>query len=103
LHGVLIQDEFVSSIDMFLDLAVRLSVQYDNDVLNKIVSYKTMFYDVLLFDTPEKTYGMEIKLIDDHVEQIMNSIERYSPQSPDIRYPDIPYVPYDSRTQNVTL
>lgn len=102
LHGIMVSDVLECSHDMYCGLASRLLISYDVGILNKNVIDKNIFYDILLFDTPEKTYGMEIKMIGDHVEQIMNSIERYSPQSPDIRYPDIPYVPYDSRTQNVT-
>ena len=63
--------------------------------------YCLSYYDVCLFDTPEKTYSADIRLINDHLEEIMVSVERYTLQVPDIEYPDLPYKPYDSRTQKV--
>jgi hypothetical protein len=53
-------------------------------------------------DAVEKSCGFVIKLVDDHVDEIMTSINRYTLQAPDIRYPSIPYVPFDSRNQEVT-
>ena len=53
-------------------------------------------------DAVEKSCGFVIKLVDDHVEEIMTSINRYTPQAPDVRYPRTPYVPFDSRNQEVT-
>lgn len=61
----------------------------------------SIYYDTLLFDSVDKSYSATIKLIDDHVEQILTTVAKYTPQAPDIRYDDIPYVPYDSRTQEV--
>jgi len=53
-------------------------------------------------DTAQKSCEFGIKLVDDHVEEIMTSINRYTPQAPDVRYPRTPYVPFDSRNQEVT-
>ncbi len=53
-------------------------------------------------DAVEKSCGFVMKLVDDHVDEIMTSINRYTLQAPDIRYPSVPYVPFDSRNQEVT-
>ena len=53
-------------------------------------------------DTAEKSCDFVMKLVDDHVDEIMTSINRYTLQAPDIRYPSVPYVPFDSRNQEVT-
>ena len=53
-------------------------------------------------DTTEKSCDFVMKLVDDHVDEIMTSINRYTLQAPDIRYPSVPYVPFDSRNQEVT-
>ena len=53
-------------------------------------------------DTAHKSYEVGIKLVEDHVDEIMTSINRYTPQAPDVRYPNVPYVPFDSRNQEVT-
>ena len=71
------------------------------DILNQTSLTKSSYYDICLFDTPEKTYSADIRLIDDHMEEITVSVERYTPQLLDIEYLDLPYKPYDSRTQKV--
>ncbi len=53
-------------------------------------------------DTAQKSCEFGIKLVEDHVDEIMTSINRYTLQAPDIRYPSVPYVPFDSRNQEVT-
>lgn len=53
-------------------------------------------------DTAQKSCDFVMKLVDNHVDEIMTSINRYTPQAPDVRYPSIPYVPFDSRDQEVT-
>ena len=53
-------------------------------------------------DTTEKSCDFVMKLVEDHVDEIMTSINRYTLQAPDIRYPSVPYVPFDSRNQEVT-
>jgi hypothetical protein len=62
------------------------------------------FYNIRLNqkDTAYKSCEFGIKLVEDHVDEIMTSINRYTPQAPDVRYPNIPYVPFDSRDQEVT-
>jgi hypothetical protein len=64
---------------------------------------KTLFTRTYINGSLEKTCEMGIKIVDNHVDEIMNSIERYTLQVPDIRYPSIPYKPFDSRTQEVNL
>jgi hypothetical protein len=61
----------------------------------------SIYYDTLLFDSVDKLYSATIELIDNHVKEILTTVAKYTPQAPDIRYDDIPYVPYDSRTQEV--
>lgn len=102
LVGSLLQDNLGFDSDIITSLSSRLSSEYDIYMYAQAANEKYTFYDIAIFTTPEKAYGMETKLIDDHVEQVMNSIERYSWQAPDVRYPDIPYNVYDSRNQSVT-
>jgi hypothetical protein len=102
LSGTLIKDTLELNKEFNISISSRLLSEYENYAYVQAPKEKYSFYDVAIFTTPEKTYGMETKLIDDHVEQVMNSIERYTWQAPDVRYPDIPYNVYDSRNQDVT-
>jgi len=76
------------------------------DLLSDILTQKVneTFFNIRMNqkDTAQKSCEFGIKLVDDHVEEIMTSINRYTPQAPDVRYPSIPYVPFDSRDQEVT-
>lgn len=103
LASSLIQDTFEKTYSDFLAIAKRNILDDSMDALIQKDNLIRVYYDVLLFDNVEKSYGMETKLIDDHVENLITSVSRYTPQAPDIRYLDIPYKPYDSRNQEVTL
>ena len=83
-------------------LASRIIKDIDNDIL--IQQVNESFFNVIMYqkDTAQKSCEFSIKLVDDHVEEIMTSINRYTPQAPDVRYPRTPYVPFDSRDQEVT-
>ena len=83
-------------------LASRIIKDIDNDIL--IQQVNESFFNVIMYqkDTAQKSCEFGIKLVDDHVEEIMTSINRYTPQAPDVRYPRTPYVPFDSRNQEVT-
>lgn len=89
-----------SSIDTILadrqikDLTSDILVQKANEaIFNVRMNQK---------DTAEKSCDFVMKLVEDHVDEIMTSINRYTLQAPDIRYPSVPYVPFDSRDQEVT-
>lgn len=89
-----------SSIDTILanrqikDLTSDILVQKANEaIFNVRMNQK---------DTTEKSCDFVMKLVEDHVDEIMTSINRYTLQAPDIRYPSVPYVPFDSRNQEVT-
>jgi len=97
----MLQKSFTESMDSYVAIAERVPVSITPDILNKKTLTKLSYYDVCLFDTPEKTYSADIRLIDDHLEEITVSIERYTPQLLDIEYLDLPYKPYDSRAQRV--
>jgi len=101
LSSQLIQDTFEKTLDDYLAMANRNTFDCPIQIPVQKSVLISIYYDVLLFDSVDKTYSMETKLIDDHVEQILTTIAKYTPQAPDIRYDDIPYVPYDSRTQEV--
>lgn len=83
-------------------LASRIIKDIDNDIF--IQQVNESFFNVIMYqkDTEQKSCEFGIKLVDDHVEEIMTSINRYTPQAPDVRYPRTPYVPFDSRNQEVT-
>ena len=83
-------------------LASRIIKDIDNDIF--IQQVNESFFNVIMYqkDTAQKSCEFGIKLVDDHVEEIMTSINRYTPQAPDVRYPRTPYVPFDSRNQEVT-
>jgi hypothetical protein len=83
-------------------LASRIIKDIDNDIL--IQQVNESFFNVIMYqkDTEQKSCEFVIRLVSDHVDEIMTSINRYTLQAPDIRYPNIPYVPFDSRDQEVT-
>ncbi len=83
-------------------LASRIIKDIDNDIF--IQQVNESFFNVIMYqkDTEQKYCEFVIRLVSDHVDEIMTSINRYTVQAPDIRYPSIPYVPFDSRNQEVT-
>lgn len=83
-------------------LASRIIKDIDNDIL--IQQVNESFFNVIMYqkDTAQKSCEFGIRLVSDHVDEIMTSINRYTPQAPDVRYPRTPYVPFDSRDQEVT-
>jgi hypothetical protein len=101
LVGQLLQDTFEKSLSGYIALASRNLCDCPIQIPMQKSLPISIYYDTLLFDSVDKTYSATIKLIDDHVEQILTTVAKYTPQAPDIRYDDIPYVPYDSRTQEV--
>ena len=98
-----LQIPFVETYASDIVNAVRLTIPLAVDALVQkpcLVEYYPRAY----INGPSlKTCEMGIKLINDHVDKIICSIEKYTPQAPDIRYLDLPYKPYDSRTDEVTL
>ncbi len=93
---------FEKSCNMDIANALRLttSITPNSLLLKTIDSFFTIRMNQQ--DEVQKSYGCDIRLVDDHVEEIMTSINRYTPQAPDVRYPRTPYVPFDSRNQEVT-
>jgi hypothetical protein len=84
-------------------LAARLTCDYTPDIAILKTVLKEYFPRCYISDSEPKTYGMGLNIIDNHTEEVMNLIERYTPQAPDIRYPNIPYNVWDSRKEGVTL
>lgn len=97
----MLRDTFTKEIKNYLAIAERTSAQLSLSMYNNKTMASFSHHDVCLFTAPENAYNCDIRLIDDHMEEITNSIERYTPQIVDIEYLDIPYKPYDSRTQKV--
>lgn len=83
-------------------LAERKITDLLSDILMQRANEKFFTIRMNQKDTAQKSCEFGIKLVDDHVEEIMTSINRYTPQAPDVRYPRTPYVPFDSRNQEVT-
>jgi hypothetical protein len=103
LVGGYYQMPFIKTHDIDIATASRLTSPLNIDI-PILKTCLTEFYPHVYINGPStKTHEMGIKLIDDHVEEIIRSIEKYTPQAPDIRYLDLPYKPYDSRTDEVTL
>lgn len=98
-----LKDSFISTTDFDIASAIRPIIQYSFDINTMKIVITELYPKMYLNDINDKTYGMGMKLIDNHVDQIMNSIERYTTQPPDIRYPNIPYNVWDSRKEGVTL
>jgi hypothetical protein len=69
-------------------------------LMNKTVD-KTLKIDTNVLNTREAGIGIGVNIIDSHVNEILNSIEKYIPQAPDIVMPTIAYHPYDSRTEEI--
>lgn len=87
----------------YVALAGRNTIGYTFDITPSKSFVHEYYPRCYLLDNEPKNYSMEFKLIDNHTDEIMNSIERYTPQAPDIRYPSIPYNVWDSRKEGVTL
>lgn len=100
---ILMEKEFPISFDMDIANAARKISELDIDSLVQKTCFPEMYPRMYLVGPNEKTYGMEMKLVDNHIDEIMNYIEKYTIQLPDIHYPDIPYKPVDFRTDGVTL
>ena len=83
-------------------LVSRIIKDIDNDIF--IQQVNESFFNVIMYqkDTEQKYCEFVMRLVSDHVDEIMTSINRYTVQAPDIRYPRTPYVPFDSRNQEVT-
>ncbi len=101
--GRFLSKEFTQNYDVNCALAARNIVQYspDVDVLKTVLlEYYPKCY---VIDNEPKNYAMDIHIIDNHTDEIMTSIQRYTPQAPDIRYPYKPYKVWNSRNEGVTL
>lgn len=101
LVGEMLRDTFEKTYSDYIAMASRNIVNLPSDALIQKSIPSEIYYDVLLFDSEDKSHSMDIRIINNHVDQILVTIAKYTPQAPDIRYEDIPYVPYDSRTQGV--
>jgi len=97
------EKEFPISFDMDILNAARKISELDIDSLVQKTCFPEMYPRMYLIGPNEKSYGMETKIVDNYIDEIMNSVERYTIQLPDIHYPDIPYKPVDFRTDGVTL
>ncbi|MFA5434133.1 MAG: hypothetical protein WC319_14915 [Candidatus Paceibacterota bacterium] len=93
-------EKLLNNIDVINAAKINKSIDFNILSLKRIDSVFNMRMNQK--DAVEKSCGFVIKLVDDHVDEIMTSINRYTLQAPDIRYPSIPYVPFDSRDQEVT-
>lgn len=100
---ILMEKEFPISFDMDILNAARKISELDIDSLVQKTCFPEMYPRMYLIGPNEKSYGMETKIVDNRIDEIMNSVERYTIQLPDIHYPDIPYKPVDFRTDGVTL
>ena len=100
--GGYLQKYFDKSYNVDGILAERRTKEMPLDILTQKAN--ETFFNIRMNqkDTAQKSCEFGIKLVDDHVEEIMTSINRYTPQAPDVRYPRTPYVPFDSRNQEVT-
>lgn len=94
---------FVKAAPLDVINALRLSSEFNTDVLLLKDIPKLINMRMNLRGVATKSHSMEMKLVGNHVEEIMNLFEEYTPQLPDIRYPDIPYTPWDSRKRGVDL
>jgi len=103
LPDILMEKEFPISFDMDILNAARKISELDIDSLVQKTCFPEMYPRMYLIGPNEKSYGMETKIVDNYIDEIMNSVERYTIQLPDIHYPDIPYKPVDFRTDGVTL
>lgn len=93
---------FENSYDIIIANAFRLISLINCDLLSLKSIDKFVNVRMNLLDNATKSYGFDIILKDDYVDKIMNQIEEYTLQAPDIRYPNIPYSPFDSRERSVT-
>lgn len=100
--GGYLQKYFDKSFNVGGILANRRTKELPSDILTQKAN--ETFFNIRMNqkDTAEKSCDFVMKLVDDHVDEIMTSINRYTLQAPDIRYPSVPYVPFDSRNQEVT-
>ena len=93
-------DKPLNNIDIINAAKINKSTDFNILSLKRIDSVFNMRMNQK--DAVEKSCGFVMKLVEDHVDEIMTSINRYTPQAPDVRYPRTPYVPFDSRDQEVT-
>lgn len=103
LAGGYTKKEFLETITSDITIAERTLLPLLQDATVQKTCDEILFTRAYINGQLEKTYEMGIKIVDNHVDEIMNSIEKFSPQFPDVKYPDIGYVPFDSRTQKVSL
>ena len=96
------EKEFPISFDMDILNAARKISELDIDSLVQKTCFPEMYPRMYLIGPNEKSYGMETKIISNHLWEIMRMIETYTIQLPDIHYPDIPYHPIDFRKDKVT-
>jgi len=103
LIGGYLQDTFTKSCNYDVVNALRLVKALSQDILSQKELIKFINMRMNLMGPAEKSCTMQMKLVDSHTDQIMNYVERYSPQLPDVRYPNIPYKPVDYNTDTVVL
>jgi len=96
-----LQTTFIKDFNMLNAMARRIPKPYDMRIYDKKSVPVYTFHDLAIIDTDQKTYKCDIRLINDHIEEIISSVEKYTPQMLDIEYLDIPYKPYDSRRDPV--
>lgn len=96
-----LQTTFIEDFNMLTAMARRIPNPYDMQIYDRKSVPVYTFYDLAVIDTDQKTYKCDIRLINDHIEEIISSVEKYTPQMLDIEYLDIPYKPYDSRRDPV--
>ena len=88
------------NIDTVNALRLIKTLSTDLDIIKSVRTFANMRMNTL--GAVQKPCDFDVHLVHDHVNEIMVSVERYSPQFPDIRYPSISYDVFDSRTQKVT-
>lgn len=102
LIGRCIQKMFETTYDIDIVNAIRLTSILSQDILSQKTIDNTYTIRMNTLESVDNSFGITMKLIDNHIDEIMTSIARYTPQAPDVRYPNIGYRPYDSRTQRVS-
>jgi len=98
-----LRDTFITSCNYDVVNASRLIKTLSQDILSQkaLIKYATMRMN--LSNIAENSCSFEMKLVDSHTDQIMNNFEKWGPQLPDVRYPNIPYKPVDYNTDMVVL
>jgi len=70
-----LQTTFIKDFNMLNAMARRIPKPYDMRIYDKKSVPVYTFHDLAIIDTDQKTYKCDIRLINDHIEEIISSVE----------------------------